>query len=231
MAAIFDLDGTLYTGHILRGITQHHRQHRVKRLFLYAYMVSHMAVWPFWRLGLLSEAAFRELWARDVGWTVRGWTPDEAAVAFRWIAENYVMPLVRVDVLARAREHQARGHRTILVSGTPTPLLAEIGQQLGIVETVGTPLVVRNDRYTGASELPVCQGTGKVIRVEEYLRGDAALRWDESFAYADSYTDLPLLERVGHPVAVYPDALLAAHARGRGWEVLGVETNPARRER
>ncbi len=228
--AIFDLDGTLYTGHVVRGIARHHRLHRVKRLPLYIYMLSHMALWPFYRLGLLSEAASRELWTRDLGWTVRGWTPQEAATAFAWVAEHYVQPLVRPDVMARLREHQAAGHRVIVVSGTPAPLLAAIGRRLGVEETVGTPLVLRAGRYSGACELPVCQGADKVQRLEAYLQGNHNILWAQSYAYADSCTDLPLLERVGHPVAVYPDAQLAAHARAQGWEILG-EISPVKGRR
>ena len=41
----------------------------------------------------------------------------------------------------------------------------------------------------------------------------------ESVAYADSASDLPLLECVGFPVAVNPEARLAAIARRRGWHV------------
>ena len=228
--AIFDLDGTLYTGHIVQGVARHHRVHRVKRLPLYIFMASHMALWPLCRLGLVSEAAMRELWTRDLGWTVRGWTPEQAAAAFAWIAEHYMQPLVRPDVLARLRDHQAAGHRVIVVSGTLAPLLAEIGRQLGVAETVGTPLVLRAGRYTGACELPVCQGANKVSRLEAYLRGNDGILWAQSYAYADSHTDLPLLERVGHPVAVYPDSQLAAHAQAKGWEILGV-TSPVESRR
>jgi len=100
------------------------------------------------------------------------------------------------------------------------PLLEQIGRQLGVSETVGTPLVVRNGRYNGASQPPVCQGRHKVTRLEAHLGGGEQGFWSQSYAYADSYTDLPLLERVGHPVAVYPDDKLAAHARIYGWEVI-----------
>jgi HAD superfamily hydrolase (TIGR01490 family) len=220
VAAIFDLDGTLYTGHIVRGVAHHHRTHRVKRLPLYVYMTTHMAMWPFWRLGLISDLKVRELWVRHLGWTVRGWTRQQAAAAFAWIAEHYVQPRVRPDVIKRVWDHQAAGHRVILVSGTPAHLLAEIGRQLRIEETVGTPLLLRSGRYTGACELPVCQGTGKVSRLETCL-GDGSIAWPQSYGYADSYTDLPLLERVGHAVAVYPDAELATHAQSRGWEIIG----------
>lgn len=220
IAAIFDLDGTLYTGHIARGIAAHHRTHRVKRTLYYTYLLTHLPLWLLWRLGIVSETQGRKLWTRDMGWTVRGWTPEEASKAFAWIAEKYVPPLVRSDVLARLREHQSAGHRAILVSGTPAPLLNEIGRELGIEESVGTPLKLRAGRYTGTSESPVCQGQGKVIRLEKHLGDGHQVNWQQSYAYADSYTDLPLLERVGHPVVVYPDEVLAEHARHQGWQMM-----------
>jgi HAD superfamily hydrolase (TIGR01490 family) len=220
VAAIFDLDGTLYTGHIWRGVWLHHRTHRVNRRWLYFYIGSHMSMWPLWRTGLLSEASGRDLWARNMGWTMRGLTLETADAAFAWIAEHYVLPRMRREVPARLRAHQTSGHRVILVSGTPSPLLTEIGRRLGVEETVGTPLVIRRGRYTGSCEPPACQGANKVARLEEYLQDTSEVDWAHSWAYADSYTDIPLLERVGNPVAVYPDEQLAAQARSRGWEII-----------
>ncbi len=219
--AIFDLDGTLCTGHVTRGITLHHRTCRVNRLPLYAFLVAHLPLWWLQRAGMLSKERMNRRWARDLGWTVRGLSLERAAAAFAWIAEHYVAPRLRSDVVARLRQHQTAGHRVILVSGTPAPLLAAIGRHLGIDETVGTPLIVKNGRYTGACETPVCQGGHKGTRLAAYLGEAEDARWPHSYAYADSYTDIPLLERVGHPVAVYPDARLAAHARAQGWDVIG----------
>ena len=221
IAAVFDLDGTLYTGHIVNGIARHHRTHRVNRLPFYFYITTHMPMWPLWRLGLMSEGTARELWASHLGWTMRGMTHQEADTAFAWITEHYVLPRVRPDVFARLRDHQTSGHRVILVSGTLSPLLAEIGRRLGVEETVGTPLVVRKGAYTGSCEPPSCQGANKVVRLEAYLAASDGIDWPCCWAYADSHTDLRLLERVGRPVAVYPDEQLAACARDRGWEIMG----------
>jgi len=85
---VFDLDGTLYTGHLAQGVARPHWEHRLKRLPLCFYVATHVALWPLWKLGLLSELTGRELWVRDVAWTIRGWTPDEAARAFAWIAQR-----------------------------------------------------------------------------------------------------------------------------------------------
>ena len=155
-----------------------------------------------------------------MGWTLRGWTVQEAERAFRWIAEEYVLPLARADLLARLADHQAAGHRVILLSGTPSPLLAEIGRHWGVTESVGTPLVLSNGRYNGRSENPVCQGVGKLARLKMHLGETAPIRWEASYGYADSYTDIPLLEAMGVPVAVYPDERLATHAGHHGWEII-----------
>lgn len=221
IVAIFDLDGTLYTGHIIHGIALHHRTFRVKRWRLNAFLATHMALYPLYRAGLIAEASMREVWARHLSWTIAGWTPEEAERAFKWITEHYVEPLIRMDIVARLRAHQAQGHRVIIVSGTLGPLLGEIGRAIGVHETVGTPLVTHNGRYTGAVELPVCQGANKVRRLEQHLMDTTEIFWPQSYSYADSMVDLPLLEHVGNPVAVYPDSQLAALAKARGWEIIG----------
>jgi HAD superfamily hydrolase (TIGR01490 family) len=221
--ALFDLDGTLYTGHITRGVMRHHQLHRVKLPQLYSYLAIHMPLWYLHRAHLLPEEPVRTLWIRNLGWVVRGWTPAEAASTFEWMADEYVRPRLCPEVMARLRDHQSRGHRVIIVSGTFSPMLEEIGRRLGAEETVGTPLVMKNGRYTGACETPACQGPGKVSRLEAYLGDGEDVTWSQSYAYADSHTDIPLLQRVGHPVAVNPDPRLEDLARSRGWEILRVE--------
>jgi len=164
--AIFDLDGTLYTGHIGIGIAEHHQAHRTKRFLLYLYLSTHYPIWVLQKVGLVSDSVGRSIWARDMGWLFRGWTPSEADDASRWITQHYVLPKLRPNVIERLKAHQQSGHRVLLLSGTPTPLLAAIGRQLGIEEVVGTPLLTRIGRYTGGSERPTCQGINKVLRLE-----------------------------------------------------------------
>ena len=66
--------------------------------------------------------------------------------------------------------------------------------------------------YTGELAGPFCYGQGKVEAMEEIARWDG-LDLGQCYAYSDSASDLPMLEAVGHPVAVNPDASLARHAR------------------
>jgi phosphoserine phosphatase len=66
---------------------------------------------------------------------------------------------------------------------------------------------------------PICYGDGKRVLAEE-LAAAEGLDLDQSWFYTDSYTDLPMLRRVGHPVATNPDPRLARLARREGMQVL-----------
>jgi len=169
IAAIFDLDGTLYNGHIWLALKRHHETRRTKRLALYTYMWSHMVLWPFYRWGLLSEAWFYKLWGRHMSWLVGGLTLQQAGQVFEWVTEEDVLPNLRRDVVNMLDEHRRRGHRVILLSGTFQPLLQVIGSRLGVEDVVGTELVVRDGRYTGTIVPPVCMAEGKAQRLRSFV--------------------------------------------------------------
>lgn len=222
IAAIFDLDGTLYDGHIWLALKRHHETHGIKRAALYTYMLSHMALWPLYRWSLLSETRFYKLWGRHMPWLVGGLTLEEADQVFHWVTEEEVMPNLRQDILSVLQEHQARGHHVILLSGTFQPLLQVIGRRLGVEDVVGTELAVRDGRYTGNIVPPVCMAEGKAQRLQSFVdMGHQEINLSASYAYADGPIDLPVLELVGHAAAVYPDPRLAAVAEERSWPILG----------
>ncbi len=221
IAVFFDLDGTLSTVHIWQALVRYLRQKRVNLPWLWLYLATHYPLYLFYKLHLLSRMDAYIAWARDMAWLIRGLTLAQGQACFDWIADEQVIPSIRPDMLAVLRDHLAQGQRVILVSGTFQPLLETIGARLGVSECVGTLLAVREGRYTGGSRPPVCQGPGKVIRLRQYLAASGAdLDLAASFAYADGEWDLPVLELVGHPVAVYPEAGLLAVARQRGWKVI-----------
>lgn len=226
-AAVFDLDGTLYEGHITRGLALHHNTHRVKRIDLALFMASHIPIWWLTRAGLISDEKMRATWAQDIPWLVKGWTQNEGVIAFDWIANEYIEPRFKIDIIARLKSHQDRGHRVILLSGTPTPMLAAIGRLLDVPDVVGTPIAVNNGRYTGRSERPVCQGRDKVLRLGEYLSNTEGEDLGNSYAYADSFGDRFILQAVGHPAAVDPDQELQALAEQHQWEILKTPAIPS----
>ncbi len=223
IAAFFDLDGTLFTGHVWQGLSLHHRTYKMQRLQLYAYVGLHMAVWPVYRAGLISREKSWSAWARHMPWTLAGLILDQGQRVFDWMWAEYVCPRLREDVVETLRQHQDQRHVVYLVSGTMEPLLARIAEGLHLAadSAIGTRVEVRGGRYTGRAIEPTCMGQGKVKRLRLLLADQPKIEVAKSYAYADSITDLPLLEMVGHPVAVYPDRELASVAHERGWPLLG----------
>jgi putative phosphoserine phosphatase/1-acylglycerol-3-phosphate O-acyltransferase len=79
--------------------------------------------------------------------------------------------------------------------------------------------VVRDGRFTGEAERPVCYGAGKIYWAERFAAAEG-IDLDRSYFYTDSITDLPVLERVGEPRVVNPDLRLRRVAARRGWPLL-----------
>jgi HAD superfamily hydrolase (TIGR01490 family) len=128
------------------------------------------------------------------------------------------------EMYQRILEHEGDGVRTYLCSASPVEIVGLVAKVLnmsgGALATVAE--TDTDGRYTGALDGPFCYGEGKVVAIAQEA---AAVGIDlaASYAYSDSVTDLPMLECVGIPVAVNPDAQLAAIARDREWEVLRFE--------
>ncbi|MGH9079456.1 MAG: HAD-IB family phosphatase [Acidimicrobiales bacterium] len=118
--------------------------------------------------------------------------------------------------LARIRQHRALGHRTLLITGA-LDLVVEPLRPL-FDDIVCARLGEVDGRFTGRlDELPPI-GEARALVLADYAAAEG-LHLEESMAYADSASDLPMLEAVGFPVAVNPEAKLAAIARRRGWHV------------
>ena len=92
----------------------------------------------------------------------------------------------------------------------------------GVQHLIATEPEIRHGRFTGDIVGAPCMRNGKVARLDTWLaqRGQMLSSFGQSWFYSDSINDLPLLERVTHPVAVDADARLSTIARRRGWEML-----------
>lgn len=119
-------------------------------------------------------------------------------------------------------EHHGRGEDRIVVSASPIEIVGGFAGAIGLEGSVATRGEVDADGcYTGRLDGEFCYGAGKVIEIEK-LAAERGYDLDRSFAYSDSLSDLPMLERVGHPVAVNPDRELRVLAAERGWPVVEV---------
>ncbi len=220
IGAFFDVDGTLYTAHMWRGLMEyaatHGRQNRVR-----LYTVGLMPLYGLRRLRWISEEGFRKPWVSNMGVIFGGWSLTDGDAAFRWVAEDYIRPTAREDMLALLRSHVNAGHVVVLVSAMLAPTLRILAEPLGAAGAIGTEVEVKDGEYSGKVSPRVCMGQEKDRLTREFLQNRGLdVDLSASYTYADSISDLPLFQMVGHPVAVYPDAQLAAHARENQWEIL-----------
>jgi HAD superfamily hydrolase (TIGR01490 family) len=126
------------------------------------------------------------------------------------------------EVAPRAREalrfHRGEGHVVAILSSS-TPYVTEVlAEHLGIEHVICTRLVIENGRFAGTLVTPGCFGAGKVHWAERFAR-ERDIDLDASWFYTDSYSDLPMLLRVGVKKVVNPDTRLARHARRAGWDI------------
>jgi HAD superfamily hydrolase (TIGR01490 family) len=125
---------------------------------------------------------------------------------------------VKPKALSAIAAHKERGDLIFLLTSSSNYLSAPLGDTLQIDGFLANRFEVHEGRFTGRPMMPFCYGPGKVAHAEviaEKLR--IPLR--ECVFYTDSYSDVPMLEAVGEPVAVDPDRRLRRHAQKRGWRI------------
>jgi HAD superfamily hydrolase (TIGR01490 family) len=140
----------------------------------------------------------------------------------RWHAEFMrlrIRPMIMPAARALVRRHLDADDLCAIVTATNSFVTTPIAREFGVPHLIATEPETRDGRFTGRVAGTPCFREGKVKRVDEWLasRGRRLGEFPESVFYSDSHNDLPLLERVTHPVAVDPDSALAAEAQRRRW--------------
>ena len=143
---------------------------------------------------------------------------DMRTLCDEWFEED-VVPHIAGAGVQRVREHQAQGHVVALVSASTQYVVRPMAAYLGVEgQYVCTHLESKDGRFTGRAVPPVCYGEGKIVWAERFA-AEHDVDLTASYFYTDSVSDLPLLEHVGHPVAVNPDPRLRRIAQARGWPI------------
>jgi HAD superfamily hydrolase (TIGR01490 family) len=131
-----------------------------------------------------------------------------------------VLPRVYPQMLAVAHEHQDAGRRAYIVTAASNELAEILAYVLALDGGIGSQFSeVREGVYTGQSTGLFIYGEDKALAIRRLAEREG-ISLEESYAYSDSVSDLPMLRTVGHPVAVNPDHGLLGVARQEGWEVL-----------
>jgi HAD superfamily hydrolase (TIGR01490 family) len=134
-----------------------------------------------------------------------------------------ILPRIYPQMLDEVHHHQDEGRATFIVSAAGNDLVKALASVLGMEGGIGTRWAVGSDgKYTGEMEGPFVYGDGKVEAMRRFAeKHDIDL--DQSWAYSDSVSDLPMLRSVGHAVVVNPDGPLLEIARQEDWQVVRFE--------
>jgi HAD superfamily hydrolase (TIGR01490 family) len=216
--ALFDLDNTLLSGDsdyewaqflIGQGVVDKEVQESKNREFYDHYKAGTLDIHAFldFQLAPLARHPRHELdaWHRD-------------------FMARRIQPLIGAKSRSLVEQHLAAGDLCAIVTATNSFVTGPIARAYRIPHLIGTIPAVDtvSGRFTGKpAGMPSFQA-GKIVRVEAWLES-LGMWWgsfNKSYFYSDSHNDLPLMQKVTHPVAVDPDPKLAAHAEAAAWPVI-----------
>lgn len=148
-----------------------------------------------------------------------GWHRAEIEQLVEETLEEVADPIVYAEALTLIDEHKREGREVYLVSASPIEIVRPIGRHIGVTNIIATK--VRTDAAGFfLPELEVyAMGPGKADIIRDLAEREG-FDLSESFAYSDSFTDLPMMEVVGHPIAVNPEKELRKHAEEKEWPIL-----------
>ena len=219
-AAFFDVDNTVMQGasifHLARGL--HRRE--------------------FFTTREIAGAAWKQAYFRIIGVEdpehvaearhsalafIAGHTTTELEELTEEIFDEAMAHRIWPGTRALAQLHLDEGKRVWLVTAAPVEIASIIARRLGLTGAMGTVAEHVDGVYTGRLVGDLLHGPAKAEAVKA-LAAREGLDLARCSAYSDSSNDLPMLELVGDPCAINPDARLRAHARANGWRVRDYRT-------
>jgi len=150
---------------------------------------------------------------------VSGWHKTEIDAIVAQTLDDVIEPLVFAEALFLIDEHTRSGRKVYVVSASPEEFVTPIARMVGIDNVIATK--IRTDglgRYVPELERYV-MGPAKADAIREVAIRDG-IDLEGSYAYTDSFTDMPMLEAVGHPVAVNPEKELKEAASENEWPII-----------
>ncbi len=138
-----------------------------------------------------------------------------------------IKPLIAPGARALIEKHRLDGDLCIIITATNSFVTQPISAALGIEHLIATDPEERDGEFTGKVTGTPSFREGKIKRLEDWLNKHNLtwLSFLQSWFYSDSLNDLPLLNKVTHPVAVDPDDTLKKHAESNGWPVISLRSN------
>ncbi len=208
--AFFDLDHTILntsSGRIIvRSLFKHGLISRGK-------IRRAVALSVLYRIGLFGAQTAVARWTK---WFKGISVESIDAFSAEWFDE--LKPRIRDDARKEIDFHKSRGGRIVMLSASPEFICSRIGKFLMMDTVICTELEVVDGKLSGNLKGKYCYGKEKLVQARRYCM-QIGQSMADAYYYADSLQDLPVLESVGTPVCVSPDAQLEKIARTKGWRI------------
>tara|TARA_R110001606_G_scaffold227516_3_gene375572 strand:+ start:838 stop:2484 length:1647 start_codon:yes stop_codon:yes gene_type:complete len=209
IAALFDFDGTIIAGYSATAMLWEKIKRREMTAEEVVETINVMAQYSTGNMGfsgLMTGAAK----------FMKGVTEESYFEFGEELYEKHIARKVYPEARALIEAHRAKGHTIAIVSSATIYQIEPTARDLDIEHVLCSQYEVENGEFTGNIIRPLCFGEGKVIAAEG-LAAEYDLDLDNSFFYSDSYDDIELLERVGKPRPLNPNAKLREVARENDW--------------
>lgn len=214
VAAFFDMDGTLLSSNVIETylwlrLREQSGSERVSELGRLAARLP----------GLVrAERRERSAFLRSVYREYAGARLDELEAVADAHLTDHVLARLSPEAVRRIREHRAAGHHTVLITGAIRPLTRPLAPLFDHIEAAELAVDERGVCTGHLASSPLV-GESRAAWMRQYAAAQG-IDLAASYGYADSHSDLPLLEAVGRPVAVRPDVPLFRHARSKRWTIV-----------
>jgi putative phosphoserine phosphatase/1-acylglycerol-3-phosphate O-acyltransferase len=170
---------------------------------------------------LFGETAPSMLLTRQAARFAKGWVRESAQEAGR-LASKTLLAAIQPFARPIIDDHRAAGRLLVLATTTPDDLIRPLADALGFDDVIATRYGERDGKYDGTVDGEFVWGPGKRRSVETWA-ADHDVDLANSWAYSDSFYDMPLLSAVGNPFVVNPDPRLMVVAALRRWPVLHLD--------
>ncbi len=215
--AIFDFDGTIYkkeTFPLMMGQLKNHPTLTVYSKFYRSILPIYVA----YKLKLYPEAKMKAQMMERYLHALHQLGKNELTIFFTEMADK-MHDDYNLEVVKRLRQHHEDGFLVMIVSGAYTPLLEATSKNLPVDEIIGTVIPFSDGKIDLQTRIQHIQSDQKKLSIHHSLQ-NKKVDWDNSYAYGDSFSDLPVLEMVGNPIAVAPDHKLELIANEHHWEII-----------